>query len=467
MNLSGNRSRQIVPLLILVLALCFVACRQTDPPPSHIATDREEIARQIQQVNDRELACWYPLCLDTVYGGYYSDFNYKWELQGRQNKMIVTQARHIWSVSNAILHHQESPLMFRAAAHGTAFLEHTMWDSVYGGFYDQVDRKGVPHPDSGMIIKRAYGNAFAIYGLAACYQATHDSAALHLAQRTFDWLEEHSHDPQYGGYFQSMSREGTPYKEGLLRTPPKDQNSMIHMLEAYTELYQVWPNQRVKLALESLLRIVRDTLTNDRGYLRLFFKKDWTPILRTDPDFPRGPFAENLDHISFGHDVETSYLMLEASHVLGIPHDTVTLQKAKKKVDYALANGYDTLRGGIFDGGREDPATGVVTIVLETKEWWEQVEALNSFLLMSRLFPNDERNYYDKFCRQWEYCKHYLIDTVNGGWYWGGLDKAPNNVHSPKGTIWKADYHTTRAMFNCLEGLKPASSDSSGQSSHH
>jgi cellobiose epimerase len=418
----------------------------------NIQKDKNVIASQMQSVLEQELAAWYPLCLDTVYGGYYSDFDYQWKLNGKQDKMIVTQARHVWSASNALLSAPGNERLRQAASHGFRFLKQTMWDSTYGGFYDLVDRSGLPRKENGTIIKRAYGNAFGIYALAAYYRATGDTSALHLAQQAYMWLEKHSYDSKHGGYFQFMAREGTPFTEGYRGTPPKDQNSTIHLLEAYTLLHDVWPDPQVKIQLSSLLHIVRDIITNDAGYMRLFFQADWTPFAYSG-SFVEGSGSRELDHISFGHDIETAYLIIEASRSLYYTPDTTTLRIARKKVDFVLAHGWDHEYGGVFDRGLES-GKGCISIIKETKEWWAQAEAYNALLLMSRLYPDSPAQYYDYFCKQWEYCRKYVIDSTHGGWYWGGIDKEPRNHFSPKGSIWKADYHTTRSLDNCLNSLR-------------
>jgi mannobiose 2-epimerase len=417
-------------------------------------TDRNIICTEMQQVLDKELNRWYPLCIDTACGGYYSDINFRWELEGPQDKMIVTQARHVWSTANAALFYQKDNVLRTMGAHGVEFLRDKMWDHEYGGFYDLVSREGEPRPEGGQIIKRAYGNAFAIYGLAAYYGASGDTAALRLAKEAFAWLEKHSHDPVHGGYFQFMSRDGTPLTSGYGNTPPKDQNSTIHLLEAFSELYRVWPDPLLKERLQSLLRIVRDTITTEKGYMMLFFLRDWTPVSYQDASPADRERNYEFDHVSFGHDVEVAYLMLEASEALGIKDDTTTLQKAKRMVDHVLRNGWDEQRGGIFDGGYYFPGQEKPAIVRRTKEWWAQVEAFNSFLMMSELFPSDTMRYYDRFCDQWEYCKKYVIDNEHGGWYWGGADIVPGITRSAKGSIWKADYHTSRGLITCIRRLK-------------
>ena len=143
---------------------------------------------EMQKILDDEFRLLYPLSIDTLYGGYFSDINYKWELDGRQNKMIVTQARHIWSASNAFIFNNNNELV-KIAAHGFSFLKDKMWDKHFGGFYNLVNREGKPLKENGETIKTAYGNAFAVYGLAAYYKASGNASALKLAEETFNWLK--------------------------------------------------------------------------------------------------------------------------------------------------------------------------------------------------------------------------------------------------------------------------------------
>jgi mannobiose 2-epimerase len=441
-------------------------------PLNDTQAHRDTIMTEMKHVLDTELKAWYPLSMDTSFGGFFSDIDYKWKLDGRQNKMIVTQARHVWSTANACMYYRKDNALRNVSAYGVRFLKETMWDKEYGGFYDLVTREGEPIKEEGSIIKRAYGNAFAIYGLAAYFHASGDTAALTLAQETFWWLEKHSYDPRYGGYFQSMMRDGTPFLDGLKYVPPKedihfqdgyrivppkDQNSSIHLLECFTELYKVWPDSTLKERLSSMLRLVRDIITTDKGYLTLFSQRDWTPVSYKDSSAVLRERNYEYDHVSFGHDVETAYLMLEASNVLEIKNDSTTLKVAKKMVDHALRYGWDTEHGGIFDGGYYFPGEKGATIVRDTKEWWSQVEALNALLMMADIFPQDEHRYYEKFYIQWNYCKQYVIDQEYGGWYWGGTDIVPNMKYAPKGSIWKGNYHTSRGLINCLNRLKSQS----------
>jgi cellobiose epimerase len=234
----------------------------------------------------------------------------------------------------------------------------------------------------------------------------------------------------------------------------KDQNSSIHLLEAFTELYQVWPDPLVYERLKEMLLLIRDTIVTPKGNLTLFLYPDWKPVSFADSSEAVITKHHQLDHVSFGHDVETAYLMLEASHVLGIHNDTTTLRIAKKMVDHALNNGWDNLVGGFYDEGYYFKDKPGITITHDTKNWWAQAEGLNALLLMADLFPEDELQYYKKFETLWEYTDNYLIDHEHGDWYAGGIDKQPEMKTALKGQIWKSIYHHYRSLDNCIQRLR-------------
>jgi mannobiose 2-epimerase len=341
------------------------------------------------------------------------------------------------------------------AKHGFTFLKDVMWDKKYGGFYTLVSRKGEVKDET----KNAYGNAFGIYALAAYYESSHDTAALSLAKKAFMWLENHSHDFVHKGYYQHLQRDGQPIARAN-NTPStsdlgyKDQNSSIHLLEAFTELYKVWKDDLVRERLQEMLTLIRDTMVTPESYLMLFFTPDFTPVTFRDSSENSVLQHRNLDHVSFGHDVETAYLMMEASEVLGLKNDTSSLKVGKIMVDHALKNGWDSTLGGFYDEGYYFKDKTGMTIIKDSKNWWAQAEGLNTLLIMADLYPKDEMHYFDKFLLLWQYAQTYLIDHTYGDWYEEGLDKEPERRTAQKGHIWKATYHQFRALMNCVERLK-------------
>ena len=391
---------------------------------------------------------YYPRNIDTVYGGYLSTFTYDFKPTGDQDKMIVTQARHTWSTAKAAMFYKDTAYI-SMSRHGFNFLRDKMWDKEYGGFYNLVKRDGTPKST----IKEAYGNAFGIYGLSAYYECSHDTAALNLAKTAFMWLEKNSHDPVYKGYYQHLQRDGTPVKrtadiQSTSDIGYKDQNSSIHLLEAFTELYKVWPDNVVRERLEEMLLLIRDKIVTEKGYLQLFFTYDWKPVSFLDSSEQSILKHRYLDHVSFGHDVETAYLMQEASEALYHEADSKTLLIGKKMVDHALNNGWDNSLGGFYNEGYYFKDKPGCTIINKSKNWWAQAEALNTLLIFSNLYPNDNLQYLQKFFKEWEYVQTYLIDHEHGDWYAEGLDNEPQQKTALKAHIWKGTYHSFRALMN-------------------
>ena len=445
------------PTTLCFTGIIFFLFSCSSPEKVSQSSDQEIFNKLSESLNHGILDVWYPRTIDSISEGFLSDFDYKWEMKGPQNKMIVTQSRHVWTCSTvAEFYPERKDYFLKIAGHGVQFLKDKMWDSKRGGFFNLVDREGnvLKSGKSERIVKEAYGNAFAIYGLSAYARVSGDTTALALAKKGFLWLDSHSYDPQFGGYFQFLEADGTPMKNGFNGVPPKDQNGSIHLLEAFTELYRVWPDPLVKERLLMMLGLVRDQITDSKGYLRLFLNQDLSPVSYRDSAEEVRKKNWYHDHISFGHDVETAYLMLEASEIAGRKNDTLTLRKAKKMVDHSIKNGWDKEVGGFYEAGYYLKGQDTVTIIKDTKNWWAQAEGLNSLLLMSELFPDDPNNYKSLFLKEWEYIDKYLIDHEHGDWYPNGIDKEPGEKLAMKSQIWKGNYHTSRSLMNCMKRLK-------------
>ena len=410
---------------------------------------------------------WYPLVIDKECGGYFTNIADDWILEPEQDKMIVTQARHVWTTAKVAGFLDNAGEYEHYSRHGFEFLRDVLWDANYGGFYQIRNRDGGFSLFRGWRNeKRTYGNAFGLYALSALYNLTHDAEVLGFAQKVFHWIEEHAYDPKQKGYFQFITREGTifdaasPYKtiaSDANELGFKDQNSSIHLLEAYTELYNVWEDAELKTKLQSILELIRDVMVTEHGYLRLFFLPDWKPVSFRDASEEERKANYGLDHVSFGHDYETAFLMLEASYALGIENDIKTLTIAKKMLDHALQYGFDESVGGFYDGGYYFKGEKKCAIIKGTKNWWAQAEGLNVLLLFSNIFPN-EKKYSEYFFKEWNYIKAYVLDDENGDWFEGGLDKEPHFKTGPKSHIWKCTYHTSRALMNCITMLSDEAS---------
>ncbi len=453
-----------------VLIVLLLGCRQQ-------AEEKQSISEATLPVDQLSVALeevlygdilhqWYPVCVDSIHGGYYSNFSNDWTLEKDQPKMIVTQGRQLWTSSQAAMFVPADHRYKEAADHGLPWLEQVMWDSEYGGFYSLVDQEGNIIPDSDYgDEKRAYGQAFAIYGLAAYYKMTHRPEALALAKKAFQWMEDYSRDPEYGGYFDYLSRKGERYGTGypavssIDRAALKDYNSSIHILEAFAELFQVWQDSLLEERLIEMLHIVRDTITQEPGYMHLYFHSDWQLLSYRDslPEIRAANYQN--DHVSPGHDAETAFLLIEAAEILDEfgstkdNHYEETLPVAKKLLDHSLEYGWDTKTGGFIEQGYYEAEHSQMMIVDKRKNWWGQVEGLHSLLLFSNLYPENEV-YRKAFLKQWEYISANLLDKTNRGWYSWGIDLVPEAKEGRKGNIWKGPYHTGRGIMRCLTLLE-------------
>ncbi|MDF1575405.1 MAG: sulfatase-like hydrolase/transferase [Bacteroidales bacterium] len=404
---------------------------------------------------------WYPRNIDTVSGGYISAFNHDWSLsEDSQMKALVQQARHLWTTAHVAENYPDSTRYLEYAAHGFSFLQETMWDKESGGFHAYCNRDGTGIPER-IHEKRIYGQAFAVYALAQYYRVSQDPDALVLAKKAFQWMEDHAHDPLHGGYYEFLWRNGTPMTgQDSLRvtlgdTPGiglKDYNSSIHIMEAFTELYRIWPDALVRTRLEEMFLLIRDTFTHPDGYLQLYFYPDWTLVPEEEMEKRSPDNHWYTRHFTYGHDVESAFLLLETAHALGLEEDEKTHRIAKKLVDHSLESGWDREAGGFFDAGRE--LDGKITIINRNKSWWGLVEGMNALLLMHRLYPDDPADYGQKFLKSWEHIDAWLIDKEHGGWYNAALDTSPESAMQGKSHIWKTTYHNTRGMLSCIHMLR-------------
>lgn len=443
-------------LLTLLPLIILWACspKQTvDELP--VKTQLEEI------LNDHDLNLWYPKVIDKTNGGFYSNYAYDWTKQENQNKFIVTQARHVWTLSKAYEFYPERTEYKEYAKHGYEFLRDFMWDNKFGGFYQLVDSTGNVPDESYALEKRAYGNSFAIYALAAYYKISKDQEVLNHAIQAFQWLDEKAFDQEFGGYFQYLYEDGSIIPRSVLEdgynasdkahVGLKDYNSSIHILEAFTELYHVWPDDTLKDRLTNMYHVVSEIMYDPRGFLKLHFYPDWTLVEDDELIAIAGERSFYTNHVTFGHDVETAFLLLEAAEALEIAENEI-MPKAKLFVDHALEKGWDNEIGGFYEQGKY--IDGEMKILDEGKNWWAQSEGLNSLLLMHSHFPQDPNNYYEKFELQLSYIDKNLLDHQYLGWYTGGIDYHPEFKKAQKAQIWKGNYHTARSLMHCISMLE-------------
>ena len=439
--------KRLAQSLLCVGLSCIAQSSSSQDPAIDRPPTREAYLALAAEVNNAlhtdVLDVWFPRSVDSKHGGFHSHFARDWQELPSDGKFSVFQGRMTWTASQVVLREPALKDQFKPIVdQGIDFLANVMWDKQYGGFFWGLNDEGKITPDFGDE-KELYGIGFCIYGAAAAYQATGDTKALENAKNGFLWADKHAHDPINGGYFEWLARDGTrivpQVPNGTVATNAigpinfKSMNTHIHLLEAFTQLYAVWPDPTLRLRLEELLAIVREKICVEPGVMNLYFTNAWQPI---------------PDHDSYGHDVETAYLMLETDEALHHVASEKTERMARMLVDHALAYGWDTKNGGFY---REGTTFGKSEDTM--KEWWVQVEGLNALLLMHERYGKQDAVYFKRFVEQWNFIKHHTIDTQFHGDF--NLTKADGTpVTQDKGSIWKAAYHDGRAFWNVRDRLR-------------
>jgi mannobiose 2-epimerase len=305
-------------------------------------------------------------------------------------------------------------------------------DVQHGGFYWSIKADGTVLRDR----KQIYGQAFAIYALSEYHAATGQREPLDRAIATFRLIEQHAREHTHGGYLEAFARDWSPIADMRLsendQNDPKSQNTMLHVMEAYTRLLMVWPDAGLRQALRDLVEVMLTRILDARTFhLGLFFTKDWQPTSQK---------------ISYGHDIEAAWLLSRAAEGLADPALTARITGVALKIaDVTLAEGTDT-DGGIFNLG--DP-TGIID---GSKEWWPQAEAVIGYINAWQ-FSGEER-YLAAAVRTWGFIEQRLVDRANGEWFRGVTREGRVLEHFEKVGFWKCPYHNGRMGLEVVVRLR-------------
>ena len=435
----GHRPSPRAALLLALLALTHPGIARAGPPT---VEQVRELRRRIDDLLVKELTTgWYPRALDRELGGFHQNLARDWSARPDENRFLVYQARMTWTAAAFARYsrgHRDEYAGY--ARRGVEYLDRVMRDGESGGFHWVLDARGKVDPRLGDE-KHVYGTAFVLYAASAAFEATGDDLAIKVARDAFNWLEGHAHDEAHGGYFEASRRDGTPILHWDESAPVarrvdrlgvyygfKSMNAHIHILEALAGFSRVEKTAAVGRRLREVRDLVRDRIAAEPGALNLYLTRDWqaTPA-----------------HDSFGHDVETAYLLAEAADAAGEPDDPRTWHTARRLVDHALDWGWDREHGGFYYKGEAFGGEAFDT----HKDWWTQAEGLNALLLMHTKFGATTDRYWEAFLKEWGFIERHLIDPVHGGWYQGTTREGELIGDGAKASQWKANYHTARAMM--------------------
>jgi mannobiose 2-epimerase len=340
----------------------------------------------------------------------------------------VLNARILWTFSRAFQEFGNERYKQMADSAQYYFLRYFI-DPVYGGTYWSVKADGEPLDQE----KQTYGIAFAIYGLAEHYRATGNETSLNQAIELYRTLERYAYDPVNGGYIESFTRDWQkPKRYGYdgKGIAVKTMNTHLHVLEAYTLLYKVWSDPGLKQQLRGLADIFMYKIIDTKTWhQQLFLTTDWVN-------------TEQID--SYGHDMELSWLFLEAAEAL---QDEPLIKQARTialhLVDIQMKEGWNQDGSLLYERENGEVKGGL--------DWWPQAESVVAFFNAWQI--SGDPMYLDAAIKTWDWIKSNLVDNTYGEWYGGlGPDGKPDTKR-PKANMWKCPYHNSRMAFEIYDRI--------------
>ena len=401
------------------------------------------------------LPFWEKNACDTRPGceGFYGSISSSGQADAEAPRSIVMTSRFLWTYS-AAARHFKNPALLKMADFAYRTIVSKYWDSENGGVYWSVLPDGTPCVNK----KQIYGEAFCCYGLceyaAALKELRQDvlsEEAMNYALDIYNFLEQYALDPEDGGYLEACAQNWSPTDDMILSPKdmncPKSMNTNLHVMEGYTNLYRTLPvvfsdakaiRAEVGDSLAALVRLTVEKILQPNAHLGMFFDMKWNPL---------------SDEISYGHDIEASWLLWEAACELKDEELKSEIKETVIKVaETALNEGFDHENGCMENFLRSEPEGKVRD---RTRVWWNQAEAMNGFYNAWEM--TGESKYSDACLAEWNWILNHQTDRTNGEW-WNEVDVNGNPVLTEdKGGNWKTSYHNGRT---CLELLRRSGYDS-------
>ena len=387
-------------------------------------TLREEIASELEE---NLLPFWRERSFDPVRVSFVAELANNGTVREDAPHGLILNSRLLWTFA-ALYRQLGDKRDLKLARQAFEILESKFHDREHGGYFWRVDAEGHPLDLS----KKIYGQAFCIYAFSEYSLATGEPEPLQAARELFQLIERHSRDPEFGGYIEARAADWSPASD--LRLSDKDldvaksMNNHLHLLEAYTTLYRVWPNPEVASRLDDLVTIFGRHIISrkaDDRHLHHFFDEAWN--LRSDTR-------------TYGHDIEAAWLLCEAGDVLGNEDLQATVRLwAIDLARSTLARAIDG-DGGIAYEGQGNEVTN------PDRDWWCQAEAVVGFWHAFEL--TGDPAFADAAVNVWRFIDRYQADREHGEWFWRVRADGTADETEPKVSEWKGPYHTVRM---CLE----------------
>ncbi|MDD5861416.1 MAG: AGE family epimerase/isomerase [Prevotella sp.] len=374
------------------------------------------------------LRYWIDKVTDHENGGFYGRVDGHDQVHPSAEKGAILNARILWAFSAAYRVLRKAEYLEAATRARDYILDHFI-DKEEGGVYWSLDYKGNPLDTK----KQTYAIGFTIYGLSEYARATGDKHALHAAIGLYHDIEDHAFDAGHNGYIEALTRDWQPIAD--MRLSDKDENGSrtmnthLHIIEPYTNLYRVWPNEELKADILNLLDIFTGPLHNPKtNHLDLFFNDNWQG-------------KRNIQ--SYGHDIEAVWLLHEAALVLGDKDVLHDIEEFIRPLAAAADEGLQPDGSMIYERWTDTER------VDRQRQWWVQCESVIGHLDLYQYFGDEQA--LERSLRCWEYTKEHLIDHQNGEWHWAVLGDGSLNLEDDKAGFWKCPYHNSRMCLEVME----------------
>jgi mannobiose 2-epimerase len=383
---------------------------------------------EVEQELHSILNYWLKNTVDELHGGFFGKIDNQNDVYTTAPKGSVLNSRILWTFSAAYNFYKEEKYLL-TATRALEYIRNHFIDKQYGGVFWTVDFEGNMLDSK----KQVYALAFCIYGLSEYYAATKNKESLYLALQLFDRIEKHSYDAVYKGYFEAFARDWKESED--LRLSAKDanekktMNTHLHVVEAYANLYKVNPSEELENRIAELLELFDKHFIDFRTFhLKLFFNEAW---------------EEKPDVISYGHDIEAAWLLLQCAEVINHKEWIEKYKMYAVKIADAAAEGLD-VDGGLWY--EYEPSHKALT---KEKHWWPQAEAMVGFYNAYQISDNEK--YLQYSINSWQFINQHILDTESGEWFWGVKGDHTIMQTEDKVGLWKCPYHNSRA---CLEIIK-------------
>lgn len=417
-------------------------------PSEQVLTEYIDKARTY--LTDTLLPFWIRNSPDPDFGGFLTYFDSRGIATGETDKSFLSQIRMLFTMSSAHRAGYGDGECARLASDAAEFILKHYWDDEHGGWFWMTDRAGRPLDQS----KVGYGHCFGVYAFAEYFLATGDPRGREASLRTYQAICENMIDTAHGGFIELMNRDWTPLPPGEYGGDRKSMDVHMHMMEAFTNLYEMTghPTHRRRV-LEAVDILRRHMIRNDSGVGFWQFKFDFTPLPAINFVTSWGRDAEPdesgghpLNWTSYGHNVEFGWLLLHTARVLEIGEsDFVDVHR--KVCDQCVEFGIDHEYGGVYCEG---PVAGKPTST--EKQFWQQGEIMVGMLDAYRLI-GDER-YWDAFEKVWRFLFDKIVCWDGGGEWYERVDRQGRPIDDALAHAWKINYHSVRSIIQVVRRLE-------------